>query len=106
MGNGWMRHWNLEELKPATVDELTGIDFPKVSGILRRYEGYGSTNGEALLELIEVCEKFGLPTPQQVNDNYICGTVKVHYFFKTRLRLNPIFVRRRNNRYVAYVYHK
>ena len=106
MGNGWTRHWNLEESKPATVDELTGIDFPMVSGILRKYEGYGHTTGEALLDLIDVCEKFGLPIPQKVNDIYICGTIKVHYFFKTRVRLNPIFFRRQNGRCIAYVYHK
>ena len=106
MGNGWTRQWNLEDLKPASLNELTDIDFPRVSGILRRYEGYGRTSNDALLDLISVCEKYEIPLPQKVNGIYVCGTIKVHYFFKTRLRLNPVFTRERNGRYTAYVYHK
>ena len=106
MGGGWSRQWNLEELKPAELHELTGIDFPRVAGILRRYEGYGDTIEEALGDLIDECEKHDLPIPIRVNGIYVCSTVEIHYFLKTRIRLNPIFTQERNGHYVAYVYHK
>jgi hypothetical protein len=106
MGNGWKRHLNLEELKPAELHELTGIDFPRVSGILKKYEGYGDTVDDALSNLVQICEKHGLSVPTQVNGIYIIGTIKVHYFFKTKLRLNPIFIREVGERHIAFFYHQ
>jgi hypothetical protein len=103
MGNGWTRQRNLEELKFAELHELTGIEFP-TAGNLRRYTGFGYSSDAALLDLIDVCDGNGIPLPQKVNGRYVCGTIKVHYFFKTRTRLNPVFTEQRNGRFVAYVY--
>ena len=74
-------------------------------GNLRGYEGHGRRESHALLDRVDVCEENGLPYPTKINGFYICGTVKIHYFTRTRLRLNPVFCENRHGRYVAFIYH-
>jgi hypothetical protein len=94
---------NLEELKFAELQELCGIELP-TAGNVRRYEGLGKNEEEALTELMQVCEQNDLPEISIVKGKYICGTIKIYYIFSTKRRLNPVFISKRDGHFIAYIY--
>jgi len=98
----------VQPLKFATEEELKGTwDVPcPVPGKLRRYMTSGKTWDEAVEALHHVCLENGIPVPERVNDDrWCCGTIDIHYVFRAKKRLNPVWYRSRNGRIFAFVYY-
>lgn len=123
----------IEDEVYATHEELTTTnDFPCPMNALSRFTGYGDTLDQSIKSLTDNCKYHGVPIPKiypsvdkdttklptnflsneegaiyKLTD-YYCGYIYIRYGWTDNLikkRLNPLFCKQQNNRYLVYTYY-
>ena len=97
MGNSNVKYVPVE-LKFATYNEMDNL-------FLEKYIGSGYTQEDAIISLTQICINNGIPTPEKINSQYCCGTVKIMQTFKEVTKYNTVFFRERNGRQFAIIFY-
>lgn len=107
MGNLKSKNYTfMEDISVATEEELTNTEcFPLPIYNLEKYVGTGNNFQEALEDLKTLCYKHGVPKPEKYEDIYTCGTIDFMYLTTTKMKINPVFHKERNDRHFAITYY-